>query len=88
MNPKKRKLRDAAGKQSKEKKQRKKELLPDQLGWKEVKRPKEVGLDEFEGMLMLEEVDDVEVIYEETDHGRIAKFIVSILILNLQTSSM
>ncbi len=44
------------------------------LEWKEVTRPSAAGIDEAGGMLMLEEVEDVEVIWEETSHGRVAKF--------------
>ena len=41
------------------KRQKKKQVLANELPWREVKRPVEAGLDEFEGMLMLEEVDGV-----------------------------
>jgi ATP-dependent RNA helicase DDX24/MAK5 len=53
---------------------KRKRVLVDDLSWKEVQRPQEAGLDELEGMLMLEEVDDVEVVYEEIGEGRIARF--------------
>jgi ATP-dependent RNA helicase DDX24/MAK5 len=78
--PKKRKLAANASKQKSNKKAKRREVLPSTLSWKEVKRPKEAGLDDFEGMLMLEEVDDVEIIYEETTNGRIAKFMVRLFV--------
>ncbi|KAI0066909.1 DEAD-domain-containing protein [Artomyces pyxidatus] len=46
----------------------------DGLPWKTVSRPHEAGLDLDEGILELEEVDDVEVVYEETEAGRIVRF--------------
>jgi len=49
----------------------------DDLPWKTVKRPQDTGLGGDDGILELEEVEDVEVIYEETDAGRVAKFKVS-----------
>jgi ATP-dependent RNA helicase DDX24/MAK5 len=44
------------------------------LPWKSVSRPAETGLGGDDGILDLEEVDDVEVIYEQTDAGRMVKF--------------
>jgi ATP-dependent RNA helicase DDX24/MAK5 len=44
------------------------------LPWKSVSRPAETGLGGDDGILDLEEVDDVEVVYEQTDAGRVAKF--------------
>jgi ATP-dependent RNA helicase DDX24/MAK5 len=49
------------------------------LPWKTVSRPTETGLGGDDGVLDLEEVDDVEVVYEETDAGRVVKFNVSIM---------
>jgi len=49
-------------------------LKLDDLAWKEVQRPSAAGIDEAGGMLMLEEVDGVEVYYEETPKGKVAKF--------------
>ncbi|KAE9408744.1 DEAD-domain-containing protein [Gymnopus androsaceus JB14] len=46
----------------------------DSLPWKIVSRPIESGLDGDEGILELEEVEGVEIIYEETEQGRVAKF--------------
>ncbi|KAF8842413.1 DEAD-domain-containing protein [Paxillus ammoniavirescens] len=46
----------------------------DGLPWKSVSRPVETGLDGDDGILELEEVDDVEIVYEETDGGRVVKF--------------
>jgi ATP-dependent RNA helicase DDX24/MAK5 len=44
------------------------------LPWKSVSRPAETGLGGDDGILDLEEVDDVEVVYEQTDAGRVVKF--------------
>ena len=46
----------------------------DNLPWKSVARPIETGLDGDDGILELEEVDDVEVVYEEKDGGKVIKF--------------
>lgn len=70
---------------SKRQKVAKKHLALDELAWKVVERPSAAGIDEEGGMLMLEEVDDVEVYYEETENGKIAKFRqvgVSIIVLD------
>jgi hypothetical protein len=42
-----------------------------------VKRPRETGLGGDDGILELEEVEDVQVVYEEAAAGRVAKFRVS-----------
>ncbi|CAK5274662.1 unnamed protein product [Mycena citricolor] len=42
----------------------------DSLPWKVVARPIETGMSGDDGILELEEVDDVEVFYEETEAGR------------------
>ncbi|THU94511.1 DEAD-domain-containing protein [Dendrothele bispora CBS 962.96] len=44
------------------------------LPWKHVSRPMEAGMDGDDGILDLEEVENVEVFYEETEHGRIPRF--------------
>ena len=50
-------------------------LSVDQLPWKSVARPREANASgAFDGMLELEEVSDVEVVYEETEGGKIVKF--------------
>lgn len=46
----------------------------DKLPWKTVARPIETGLDGDDGILELEEVDDVEVVYEERDGGKVIRF--------------
>ncbi|KAH0581449.1 hypothetical protein H2248_012530 [Termitomyces sp. 'cryptogamus'] len=46
----------------------------DELPWKKVARPQEAGVDGDDGILELEEIEGVEVIYEEG--GRVAKFAV------------
>jgi hypothetical protein len=49
----------------------------DVLPWKTVSKPKEAGLGDDNWILELEEVDGVEVLYEETESGRVVKFNVS-----------
>jgi hypothetical protein len=49
----------------------------DELPWKPVTRPSEAGMGGDDGILELDEVDDVEVIYEDTEHGRVVRFNVS-----------
>ncbi|KAH9478349.1 ATP-dependent RNA helicase MAK5 [Psilocybe cubensis] len=46
----------------------------DELPWKTVSRPSKTGLGGDDGILELEEVEGVEVIYENTEGGRVAKF--------------
>lgn len=46
----------------------------DDLPWKTISRPAETGLGGDDGILELEEVEGVEVIYEETEKGKVAKF--------------
>ncbi|KAI9459767.1 ATP-dependent RNA helicase [Boletus coccyginus] len=46
----------------------------DTLPWKSVARPVETGLDGDDGILELEEVDNVEVVYEEKDGAKVIKF--------------
>ncbi|KAF5310717.1 hypothetical protein D9619_008153 [Psilocybe cf. subviscida] len=46
----------------------------DELPWKSVSRPSQTGLAGDDGVLELEEVEGVEVLYEETDGGRVVKF--------------
>jgi ATP-dependent RNA helicase DDX24/MAK5 len=46
----------------------------DELDWKVVHRPSEAGIDEAGGLLVLEEVEGVEVFYEETPKGKVARF--------------
>lgn len=46
-----------------------------ELPWKTVKSKQEAGLpSEMEGLMELEEVEGVEVVYEENAGGRVAKF--------------
>lgn len=53
------------------------------LPWKTVHRAQEAGLDaELDGIMELEEVDGIEVVYEETETGRVAKFNVRMQILS------
>jgi hypothetical protein len=62
----------------------------DALPWKPVARPSEAGMGGDDGILELDEVDDVEVIYEDTEHGRVVRFNVSTLIVakNITLSSV
>ncbi|KAJ3862205.1 ATP-dependent RNA helicase [Lentinula novae-zelandiae] len=46
----------------------------DSLPWTTVSRPVETALDGDDGILELEEVEGVEVTYEETESGRVARF--------------
>ncbi|KAF9077000.1 P-loop containing nucleoside triphosphate hydrolase protein [Rhodocollybia butyracea] len=48
----------------------------DGLPWKTVSRPIDSGLDGDEGILELEEVEGVEITYEQTEQGKVARFIV------------
>ena len=49
------------------------------LPWTTLRRPQVAGLDGDDGILELEEVEGVEVVYEETEGGRVARFIVRII---------
>ena len=51
----------------------------DKLAWKKVSRPEVSGFEGDDGILELEEIDDVQVIYEERENGRVARFVVSFL---------
>ena len=44
------------------------------LAWKSVSRPGKLGFEGDDGILELEEVEDVEVVYEETENGKVVKF--------------
>jgi len=50
----------------------------DDLSWRPVVRMHTAGLDFDEGLLELEEVDGVQVVYEQTANGHVAKFLVRI----------
>lgn len=49
----------------------------DDLPWKTVSRPQEAGLGGDDGILEFEEIEGVEVVYEETEGGKVARFNVS-----------
>jgi len=66
---------------SSRKKARTQLLSAHDLPWKTIVRPQEAGADIDEGILELEEIDDVEVVYEETEGGRVAKFNVRAFVL-------
>lgn len=57
------------------------ERTAEELPWKKSRRPLETGLAGDDGILELEEVEGVEVAYEATEGGRVAKFHVSPLSL-------
>ena len=59
---------------SSRKKQKIQHRNADDLPWKTVKRLAESGLGGDDGILELEEVEGVEVVYETTDGGRVVKF--------------
>ncbi|KAI5122092.1 hypothetical protein M0805_002214 [Coniferiporia weirii] len=44
------------------------------LPWKTVSRSNAIGFEGDDGILELEEVNDVEVVYEETENGKVARF--------------
>lgn len=46
------------------------------LPWKKVSRPSETGLVGDDWILELEEVEGVDVVYEETERGKVARFTV------------
>lgn len=50
------------------------------LPWKKVTRPSEAGLGGDDWILELEEVDGVDVVYEETERGKVARFTVCMLL--------
>lgn len=52
-------------------------LSLDNLPWKSLHRPGVAGFNGDDGILELEEVEGVEVVYEETEGGRVARFNVS-----------
>lgn len=65
---------------SSRKKPKTKHLTSDELPWKTVATPKEAGIaSDLDGILGLEEVDDVEVVYEETEGGKVIRFKVNTL---------
>lgn len=47
------------------------------LPWKTLPRPQVAGLDGDDGIMEIEEVEGVEVMYEEMEGGRVARFNVS-----------
>ena len=52
-----------------------KHVLTDDLPWKKGSKPREADLGTgMDGFLELEEVDDVDIVFEETDTGRVVKF--------------
>ncbi|KAI0763081.1 DEAD-domain-containing protein [Trametes elegans] len=52
-----------------------KHVTADDLQWKKTSKPREADLGTgLEGFLDLEEVDNVDVVYEETDAGRVVRF--------------
>ena len=68
------KRKSNATKQLPRKKRRKDVESIDDLRWKAVSRSTAAGFEADDGILMLEEVEGVEVVYEDTTAGKIAKF--------------
>lgn len=62
------------GRHAANKKQKYEVTTLNDLPWQSVTRSMEVGLEGGDDMVMLEEVEGVEVVYEETPTGRVAKF--------------
>lgn len=56
------------------KRQRREVSSLNDLPWKTLSKPSQAGFEGDDGILWLEEVDNVEVVYEETEKGRVAKF--------------
>ncbi len=50
----------------------------DNLSWRPVARAHTAGIEFDEGLVELEEVEDVQLVYEQTANGRVAKFLVRI----------
>jgi ATP-dependent RNA helicase DDX24/MAK5 len=53
-------------------------VSPDSLSWRPVACAHTAGIEFDEGLLELEEVEGVQVEYEQTANGRVAKFLVRI----------
>lgn len=74
------KRKTKASTQPARKKPKTEHLSAKDLPWKTVSKAHEAGLDAgLEGIMELEEVEGVEVVYEETDAGKIVKFHVRVL---------
>ena len=72
----KRKIKPAA--HPSRKKAKTQHLTADDLPWKAISHRHEAGLDNaLEGMMELEEVEGVEVVYEDTENGKVVKFVSS-----------
>lgn len=56
------------------KRQRRGDVDLNELTWKVVSKSQRAGVEHEPGMLLLEEVEGVDVSYELTEHGRVAKF--------------
>lgn len=65
---------------SSRKRPRKEVTSVNDLPWKSISRPNAFGFEGDDGILELEEVDDVEIVYEETENGRVAKFKVRVYV--------
>ena len=71
--PLKRKLNSTLKMSSRKKRKKDVSSLVD-LPWRKVSRSNVAGFEGNDGMLELEEVEGVEIVYEETSNGRIVKF--------------
>jgi len=58
------------------KKHKKAHVSLDLLSWRPVARAHTAGIEFDEGLLGLEEIEGVQVEYEQTANGRVAKFLV------------
>ena len=75
----------AASAQPARKKAKTERLSANDLPWKVIHRTDEAGVDSgLEGIMELEEVEGVEVLYEETEAGRVARFHVRLLFFSAQ----
>jgi ATP-dependent RNA helicase DDX24/MAK5 len=79
------KRKQETGRPLSRKKAKSRHLTINDLPWKSVSRPSDTGLGGDDGILELEEVEGVEVVYEDTDVGRVVKFNVSRCIVLLQS---
>ena len=57
-------------------------VTAEDLPWKAVAHQQEAGINNaLEGMMELEEVDGVDVVFEETEAGKVVRFSVSLRFL-------
>lgn len=71
-----RKRRNVSSNSHLPKKRKKEHASLDNLSWRPVACAHTAGIEFDEGLLELEEVEGVQVVYEQTANGRVAKFLV------------